>query len=53
MVFNLKCEQKQVHDAGHMVPMDQPRVAMEMLKRFFQDKLPQGPSSATKLAAQM
>ncbi|KAH0711500.1 hypothetical protein KY289_007459 [Solanum tuberosum] len=23
-----------VHDAGHMVPMDQPKAALEMLKRW-------------------
>jgi uncharacterized protein with von Willebrand factor type A (vWA) domain len=24
----------QVHDAGHMVPMDQPKAALEMLRRW-------------------
>ncbi|KAJ6311487.1 hypothetical protein OIU77_013281 [Salix suchowensis] len=28
-----------VHDAGHMVPMDQPEASLEMLKRWTQDKL--------------
>ncbi|XP_065870576.1 serine carboxypeptidase-like [Euphorbia lathyris] len=28
-----------VHDAGHMVPMDQPKAALEMLKRWTQGKL--------------
>lgn len=28
-----------VHDAGHMVPMDQPKAALEMLHRWMQDKL--------------
>jgi len=28
-----------VHDAGHMVPMDQPKVALEMLKRWMGGKL--------------
>ncbi|XP_052195079.1 serine carboxypeptidase-like [Diospyros lotus] len=28
-----------VHDAGHMVPMDQPRASLEMLKRWIQGKL--------------
>ncbi|KAK9126607.1 hypothetical protein Scep_015453 [Stephania cephalantha] len=28
-----------VHNAGHMVPMDQPKAALEMLKRWTQDKL--------------
>ena len=29
----------QVHDAGHMVPMDQPKAALEMLKRWTQGTL--------------
>jgi vitellogenic carboxypeptidase-like protein/serine carboxypeptidase-like clade 4 len=29
----------QVHNAGHMVPMDQPKAALEMLRRFTQGKL--------------
>ncbi|KAL5981792.1 hypothetical protein ACLOJK_015857 [Asimina triloba] len=29
----------QVHDAGHMVPMDQPKAALEMLKRWTKGKL--------------
>lgn len=33
------CENKQVHDAGHMVPMDQPKAALEMLKRWMQGTL--------------
>lgn len=28
-----------VHDAGHMVPMDQPKAALEMLQRWMQGKL--------------
>jgi len=28
-----------VHDAGHMVPMDQPKAALEMLRRWTQGKL--------------
>ncbi|KAJ8535511.1 hypothetical protein K7X08_023231 [Anisodus acutangulus] len=28
-----------VHDAGHMVPMDQPKAALEMLQRWMQEKL--------------
>jgi carboxypeptidase C (cathepsin A) len=31
--------QMQVHNAGHMVPMDQPKASMEMLRRFTQGKL--------------
>lgn len=29
----------QVHNAGHMVPMDQPKASLEMLRRFTQGKL--------------
>ncbi|KAK6138113.1 hypothetical protein DH2020_028153 [Rehmannia glutinosa] len=29
-----------VHNAGHMVPMDQPKVSLEMLRRWMQGKLP-------------
>ncbi|XP_057965311.1 serine carboxypeptidase 3-like [Malania oleifera] len=32
-----------VHDAGHMVPMDQPKAALEMLKRWTRGKLPENP----------
>ncbi|CAN1193916.1 Serine carboxypeptidase-like (Fragment), partial [Linum perenne] len=28
-----------VHNAGHMVPMDQPKAALEMLKKWTQGKL--------------
>ncbi|KAG5599169.1 hypothetical protein H5410_030539 [Solanum commersonii] len=30
---------RRVHDAGHMVPMDQPKAALEMLQRWMQGKL--------------
>lgn len=30
-----------VHDAGHMVPMDQPKASVEMLRRWMQGKLTQ------------
>ena len=29
----------QVHDAGHMVPMDQPKAALEMLRTWMNGKL--------------
>lgn len=29
----------QVHNAGHMVPMDQPKASLEMLRKFTQGKL--------------
>ncbi|XP_022890082.1 serine carboxypeptidase-like [Olea europaea var. sylvestris] len=34
-----------VHDAGHMVPMDQPKAALEMLKRWMQGSLSESKSS--------
>ena len=46
--FNLIYNHKQVHDAGHMVPMDQPRVALEMLKRWFENKLPENTPAESK-----
>ncbi|MQL90339.1 hypothetical protein Taro_022916 [Colocasia esculenta] len=33
-----------VHDAGHLVPMDQPKAALEMLRRWTQGSLSGGPS---------
>eukprot|EP00262_Sarcandra_glabra_P016595 TRINITY_DN545_c0_g1_i1.p1 TRINITY_DN545_c0_g1~~TRINITY_DN545_c0_g1_i1.p1 ORF type:complete len:499 (-),score=77.72 TRINITY_DN545_c0_g1_i1:189-1685(-) len=33
-----------VHDAGHMVPMDQPKVALEMLKRWTQGTFGDAPT---------
>ncbi|KAF6138258.1 hypothetical protein GIB67_019428 [Kingdonia uniflora] len=32
-------DNKQVHDVGHMVPMDQPKATLEMLKRWTKGKL--------------
>ncbi|KAF6141855.1 hypothetical protein GIB67_003226 [Kingdonia uniflora] len=32
-------DNKQVHDAGHMVPMDQPKATLEILKRGTKGKL--------------
>lgn len=42
-----------VHDAGHMVPMDQPKAALEMLKRWTQGKLSQGAAEPQKLVSDM
>ncbi|WCJ19283.1 Serine carboxypeptidase-like [Euphorbia peplus] len=45
-----------VHDAGHMVPMDQPKAALEMLKRWTQGKLSQDTDEevdSEKLLAEM
>ncbi|XP_077214259.1 serine carboxypeptidase-like [Tasmannia lanceolata] len=40
-----------VHDAGHMVPMDQPKAALEMLKRWTQGSL--GETGNISLSADM
>ncbi|XP_014514444.1 serine carboxypeptidase-like [Vigna radiata var. radiata] len=42
-----------VHDAGHMVPMDQPKAALEMLKRWTQGTLSESGDDAEKLVAEM
>ncbi|XP_004307353.1 PREDICTED: serine carboxypeptidase-like [Fragaria vesca subsp. vesca] len=42
-----------VHDAGHMVPMDQPKAALEMLKRWTQGSLSEAAAEPEKLVAQM
>ncbi|RDX85908.1 Serine carboxypeptidase-like 49, partial [Mucuna pruriens] len=42
-----------VHDAGHMVPMDQPKAALEMLKRWTQGTLSESGTDAEKLVAEM
>ncbi|EEF32785.1 serine carboxypeptidase-like [Ricinus communis] len=42
-----------VHDAGHMVPMDQPKAALEMLKRWTQGKLSEALTQPGKLVAEM
>lgn len=36
---NISISMRQVHDAGHMVPMDQPKAALEMLKQWTQGTL--------------
>lgn len=40
---------QQVHDAGHMVPMDQPKAALEMLKRWTSGNLSEPSSSSHRL----
>ncbi|KAF2318483.1 hypothetical protein GH714_008203 [Hevea brasiliensis] len=35
-----------VHDAGHMVPMEQPKASLEMLKRWIQGKLSESEGTA-------
>lgn len=41
----------QVHDAGHMVPMDQPVAALAMLKRWTQGRLADETSELEQLVA--
>ncbi|XP_020598659.1 serine carboxypeptidase-like [Phalaenopsis equestris] len=40
-----------VHDAGHMVPMDQPRAALEMLRRWMKGDIAEAASESEGLAA--
>lgn len=42
-----------VHDAGHMVPMDQPKAALEMLKRWTEGTLSETAAEPEILVAQM
>uniref|UniRef100_A0A5B6YKB7 Carboxypeptidase n=1 Tax=Davidia involucrata TaxID=16924 RepID=A0A5B6YKB7_DAVIN len=42
-----------VHDAGHMVPMDQPKAALEMLKRWTQDSLSGATAEPENLVSSM
>ncbi|KAK9282657.1 hypothetical protein L1049_010877 [Liquidambar formosana] len=42
-----------VHDAGHMVPMDQPKASLEMLKRWTQGTISEATTEPENLAAAM
>ncbi|CAJ1967721.1 unnamed protein product [Sphenostylis stenocarpa] len=42
-----------VHDAGHMVPMDQPKAALEMLKKWTNGTLAESGPHKEKLVAEM
>lgn len=42
-----------VHDAGHMVPMDQPKAALEMLKRWTQGSITDDNSQILKTVTEM
>ncbi|WOG87999.1 hypothetical protein DCAR_0207232 [Daucus carota subsp. sativus] len=42
-----------VHDAGHMVPMDQPKAALEMLRRWTRGSLSEETSDSGNLVASM
>lgn len=44
---------KQVHDSGHMVPMDQPKAALEMLRRWTRGTLSEAAAEPEKMFAQM
>jgi len=51
--FDILWGEIQVHDAGHMVPMDQPKASLEMLKRWTQGTLSESGDDAEKLVAEM
>ncbi|KAK7277270.1 hypothetical protein RIF29_18421 [Crotalaria pallida] len=42
-----------VHDAGHMVPMDQPKAALEMLKKWTKGTLSESRADGENLVAEM
>ncbi|KAK7344845.1 hypothetical protein VNO77_14992 [Canavalia gladiata] len=42
-----------VYDAGHMVPMDQPKAALEMLKKWIQGTLAESGTDEEKLVREM
>ncbi|XP_021897704.1 serine carboxypeptidase-like [Carica papaya] len=42
-----------VHDAGHMVPMDQPKAALEMVTRWMKGSLSETAGEPEKLVAEM
>lgn len=44
---------QQVHDAGHMVPMDQPEASLEMLKRWIEGTLSETTDEPEKLVSEM
>lgn len=43
----------QVHDAGHMVPMDQPKAALEMLRRWTRGNLKEKTSESLNLISEI
>ncbi|WVY95752.1 hypothetical protein V8G54_027903 [Vigna mungo] len=43
----------EVHDAGHMVPMDQPKAALEMLKKWTNGSLSESRAQKENLVAEM
>ncbi|GJS77854.1 small nuclear ribonucleoprotein-associated protein B'-like protein [Tanacetum coccineum] len=42
-----------VHDAGHMVPMDQPKAALSMLKRWMKGSLSESAAEPESVASSM
>lgn len=44
---------KQVHDAGHMVPMDQPKASLEMLNKWTQGTLSKSGADEEILVAEL
>jgi serine carboxypeptidase-like clade 4 len=47
------CLCQQVHDAGHMVPMDQPEASLEMLKRWTRGTLSEATEEPQQLVAEI
>jgi len=48
-----QCICQQVHNAGHMVPMDQPEASLEMLKRWTRGKLSEVTQEPQQLVAEI
>jgi serine carboxypeptidase-like clade 4 len=48
-----RCLCQQVHDAGHMVPMDQPEASLEMLKRWTRGSLSEATEEPQQLFAEI
>jgi hypothetical protein len=48
-----RCLCQQVHDAGHMVPMDQPEASLEMLKRWTRGSLSEATEEPQQLVAEI
>ncbi|KAF5801749.1 putative carboxypeptidase C [Helianthus annuus] len=56
MVLKLACSKPMahsvlVHDVGHMVPMDQPKVALSMLKRWTRRSLSESGAEAESVVS--
>lgn len=44
---------EQVRNAGHMVPMDQPKAALEMLNRWMEGSMTEDSAESETLVAEM